>query len=143
MTQVPSELANDALRPDGRPRCESVFEGQRCTRLAGHEEGTGKSPNRHIAADQMMRWTVSRKTGLAQKVNKCGATYQDEHRCDRWPHSGPHGATLHHPEGKIPRTERRQWTGSGKDARSYTPEVDDGYRTEGEYLAMHLGGVHW
>lgn len=142
MEQIPPDFPNDAPLPDGRARCESEFEGKRCKRLLGHEETLKRHCRHHIGADET-RWTVGPKSGVAEQVSKCKAMYQGTYRCDRWPHQGAHGAMVEYPEGKIPRRERVEWTGNGKDARRYTREVDDGYRTEGEYQAMHLGGVRW
>lgn len=144
MSDIPTNLPNDAPRPDGRPRCTAEYEGKRCTRLLDHESTLKKYCRHHTAADAT-RWTVGPKTGAPAPIAKCAATYQDEHRCTRWEHGnyGYHSATAHYPEGKKPRQERIEWNGTGAKARRRVPEVDDGYRTEGEYQAMRLGGVSW
>lgn len=134
--QIPHDFPDDAPLPDGGPRCGSVFEGRRCVRRAGHEAGTGKSPRHHIAADQS-RWTVGRKSGLARRLEKCGALY-GEYRCDRWPHAGPHGAPARAPQGSPPRGERVQWIGNGSAARQYAPDAGGGSRSGGARQARLL-----
>lgn len=120
MSPLPRDFPKYVPPTGGQPRCRSVYEGKRCRRAKGHEEGLGKNPRHHIAVDET-RWTVGRKSGVIQQLNKCGATY-GEHRCDRWPHHGPHGATVDHPPGKLPRRERIEWIGNGAGARRYAPE---------------------
>lgn len=142
--KLPPDYPNDAPRPDGRPRCADEYDGKRCTRLLGHEDTLKKYCRHHTAADHT-RWTVGRRSGLPSPVAKCAATYQGEHRCDRWEHGGYgyHHANAHYPEGKIPRQERIEWTGTGVEARRRVREADDGYRTEGEHQAMRMSGISW
>lgn len=119
MHDLPHDLPNDAPLPDDKPRCASVFDGKRCIRVSGHEQGAKKTSRHHVGADRS-RWIVGRGGGEPQKLSKCGSRYGD-YRCDQWPHHGPHTATVDSPEGM---SERLQWTGSKSSARRYVPQAD-------------------
>ena len=142
MHNIPTDLPDEAPRPDGRPRCESEFDGKRCGRLLGHEDRMKRESHHHVAPDGT-RWTIGAKSGMPQVVPMCTATYQGMYTCKRWRHGGDHVAIAQYPPGKIPRSERIEWSGDGDKARRRIPEYDDGYRTEGEYQAMYYGGVTW
>lgn len=121
--QIPHDFPNDAPLPDLRPRCESIFDGKRCVRLKGHEQGSGKNPRHHIGADQS-RWAVGAQSGRVQRVGKCSATFE-HYRCDRWPHVGYHGVTVRFPEGSGSSSARLEWTGSGANACPRVVENED------------------
>lgn len=137
MSTLPFDFPNDAPLPDGRPRCESAHAGRRCKRQRGHEQGKARSPRHHIAADGS-RWTVGRKSGLAQPVHKCDAVY-DVYRCDRWPHIGYHGAQLRTEVGDVTRSERIEWVGTGVDAAARA--VAEDFPSEGGSLALPQSGA--
>jgi hypothetical protein len=137
MSTLPFDFPNDAPLPDGRPRCEADHAGRRCGRQRGHEHSKVRSPRHHIAADGS-RWTVGRKSGLAQPVHKCDAVY-DVYRCDRWPHIGYHGAQLRSETGDVTRSERIEWIGTGVGAAARVRPDD--FPSEGGSLALPQSGA--
>lgn len=137
MSTLPFDVSNDAPLPDGRPRCESVYAGNRCKRQRGHEHSRARSPRHHIAPDGS-RWTVGRKSGVAQPVPKCDAVY-GAYRCDRWPHVGYHGAQLRSETGDVTRSERIEWIGTGAGAAPRA--VANDFPSEGGSLVLPPSGA--